>query len=127
MNEVEFEANVQAAFEALPETYREACKGIAIQAPSLPSTETLNALGLSDPLELLGLYHGISLTRKSLYDLPTQPDVVLIYRLPILAYAHARGLPVQEVIQHVLVHEIGHHFGFSDSEMEEIESRGDKA
>lgn len=126
MDETEFAASVEAAFQDLPPEFQEACQGVSILAEALPDEDTLKALGLSDPLELLGLYHGISLTRKSTLDLPQRPDTVLIYRLPILAYAEAKALPVQDVVRHVLVHEFGHHFGFSDEDMEALErGRGD--
>ncbi len=124
MDEAEFEARVQDAFLLLPEVYRTACKGVAVRSQSLPSTETLQALGIEDPMGLLGLYHGVALTQKSVFDLAGMPDTVLIYRLPILAYAEEKGLPVNDVIKHVLIHEIGHHFGFSDDDMEAIEARG---
>lgn len=121
MDEIEFEACVEAALQDLPTRFLKACQGVSIVATTLPGEDTLNALGLSEPLELLGLYHGVSLTRKSVLDLPARPDTILIYRLPILAYAKTQRLPVNEVVRHVLVHEIGHHFGFSDEDMEVIE------
>ena len=97
MDEIEFEACVETALQDLPMRFREACRGVSVVATALPGEDTLNALGLSEPLELLGLYHGVSLTQKSVLDLPTRPDTILIYRLPILAYAGARHLPVPPV------------------------------
>jgi len=123
MNEADFDACIAAAYDALPERFREACAGLSVLSQPLPDQETLKALGLSEPYELLGLYHGVNLTQKSVFDLPARPDTVLIYRLPILAYAQARDLPVEQVVRHVLIHEIGHHFGFSDDDMERIEDR----
>jgi len=120
-SEQNFEEFVQAAYDDLPDTYREACKDLAIRIQALPSSETIAALDLSDPYELLGLYHGTSLARKSVLDVSTMPDVVVIYRLPILAYSEANGMPLQSVVSHVLVHEIGHHFGLSDADMTAIE------
>ncbi len=124
MDEAEFEARVQDAFLQLPEVYRKACEGVAVRSQSLPSSETLRALEIEDPMGLLGLYHGVSLTQKSVFDVAGMPDTVLIYHLPILAYAEEKGLAVNDVIKHVLIHEIGHHFGFSDDDMEAIEVRG---
>lgn len=123
MNEIEFAECIGAAFQDLPQQFRDACTGVSILAETLPDQQTLQALGLSDPLELLGLYHGISLTQKSVLDLPNRPDTVLIYRLPILTYAATKGLTVKDVVSHVLVHELGHHFGFSDEDMESMERR----
>lgn len=119
--EDDFEDLVQKAFEDLPDVYRDACRGLAIRTEDKASCEVLSALELSDPNLLLGLYHGVNLTRKSVFDLPILPDEVVIYREPIVAYASATGRPLGEVVNHVLVHEIGHHFGFSDADMELIE------
>ena len=120
-NEVDFDAFVASAFEDLPEVYREACRGLGIRTEPQASSEVLSALDVANPFELLGLYHGINLTQKSVFDLPSLPDEVILYRHPIIAYARATGRPLAEVVTHVLVHEIGHHFGFSDADMDLIE------
>lgn len=125
MNAAHFEKLVEEAFEGLPDEFREACKGVAIRAEPLPDAETLAALELTNPYQLLGLYHGVSLARKSVFDLPMQPDMVFIYRLPIIAYARAEGYALRDVVRHVLIHEIGHHFGLSDADMEAIEASSD--
>lgn len=117
----DFDALVEQAFVSLPEVYRDACRGLGIRVESKASGEILQALGVCDPAELLGLYHGINLTQKSVFDLPSSPDEIILYREPIIAYAHATGRPLSEVVNHVLVHEIGHHFGFSDADMELLE------
>lgn len=116
-----FDACVRAAYAALPAVYRDACDGLMVRTLDLPPAETLASLGIADPYGLLGLYQGISLDRKSVLDTPVEPDMVFLYRLPILAYAARRDLTVDAVATHVLVHEIGHHFGFSDDDMEAIE------
>lgn len=118
-----FETLVQQAFAELPEVYREACRDLVIRSPDLPSAATSAALELDDPYQLLGLYHGINLAQKSVLDLAPMPDMVEIYRLPIAAYAAANGFAIETVVRHVLIHEIGHHFGFSDDDMEAIEAR----
>ena len=120
-SEQEFEELVQVAYDDLPDTYREACKDLVIRTEALPSSETMAALDLLDPYELLGLYHGINLARKSILDLPTMLDIVVVYRLPILAYSRTNGITLQSVVSNVLVHEIGHHFGLSDDDMAAIE------
>jgi predicted Zn-dependent protease with MMP-like domain len=119
----EFERLVAEEYAALPEVYREACDGLAIRIERHASHEVLAHFEMNEPNELLGLYHGIALAHKSVLDLPVTPDEVLIYREPIIAYAHATRTPLRDVVRHVLVHEIGHHFGFSDDDMEEIENR----
>lgn len=121
MNADAFEACIWEAFRALPAIYREACAGLSVRSVDLPLGETLAAMNITDPYDVLGLYHGVSLADKSVLDTPSAPDMVFLYRLPILAYAASEGLPVEDVVRHVLVHEIGHHFGFSDDDMEAIE------
>ncbi len=121
VNEKQFDALVQAAFEDLPEVYRQACHNLTIRTEALASREVMAALGLGDPHQLLGLYHGINLARKSTFDVPMLPDEVIIYRTSIKAYAEAKGYALDTVVRHVLIHEIGHHFGFSDDDMEAIE------
>lgn len=112
---------VEQAFEELPTEYREACKDLSIRVEELASTEVMSALHLTDPHQLLGLYHGISLAKKTTFQVQMLPNEVLIYREAITAYAAARGYALRDVVRHVLVHEIGHHFGFSDADMEAIE------
>ena len=121
VTEGKFETLVFEAFVEMPEGYRALCDGLAIRTEEYASRETLGELGMASPLELLGLYHGISLAQKSVFDLVSMPDTVLIYRRPIIAYAKAKGLPLIDVVRHVLIHEIGHHFGLTDVDMEAIE------
>src|SRR3546814_20579672 len=73
------------------------------------------------PFDLLGLYRGVNLAQKSTYDTPDDLDMIYLYRRPILDYWCDRGEDLAEVVKHVLIHEIGHHFGFSDDDMERIE------
>ncbi|MGI9410834.1 MAG: metallopeptidase family protein [Hyphomicrobiaceae bacterium] len=120
-SETDFDTIVERAFEELPDVYRDACRGLAIRTEPHASGDVLAALEVANPHELLGLYHGINLMQKSVSDLPSLPDEVILYRDPIMSYARATGRSLNEVITHVLVHEIGHHFGFSDADMELIE------
>ena len=116
-----FDTIVQWAFEELPTEYREACKDLAIRTEPLAASEIMSTLQLASPYQLLGLYHGINLAKKSTFDVQILPNEVIIYREAIAAYAAARGYALQDVVRHVLIHEIGHHFGFSDADMEAIE------
>lgn len=125
MNEAGFQRLVEAAFAELPEEFREACRDVAIRVEPLPDAEVLAALELHDGYQLLGLYHGINLAQKSVLDVAVQPDMVFIYRLPIIAYAQATHRQLADVVRHVLTHELGHHFGFSDADMEAIEAADD--
>ena len=112
---------VRQAFEELPTEYREACRDLSIRIEALASPEIMSALHLANPYQLLGLYHGISLAKKSIFNVQMLPNEVLIYREAITAYAAKKGHALRDVVCHVLIHEIGHHFGFSDADMEAIE------
>ena len=77
---------------------------------------------LESPYELLGLYRGVSLDEKSVSESPQDVDMIFLYRAPLLDYWCETGEDLSHLIRHVLIHEIGHHFGFSDADMEKIES-----
>jgi predicted Zn-dependent protease with MMP-like domain len=109
------------AFEGLPEPFRRAAEGVAVRVVNWPEWETLKAMRISTPLGLLGLYHGVALPFKSTIDAPQHVDMVTLYRIPIIAYARDEGEALEAVVRHVLIHELGHHFGFSDDDMERIE------
>lgn len=106
----------------MPHTFREAVGNLVIQVQDTADEETLTALGIDHPYGLLGLYRGVGLPFKSVHDISDGPDMVFLYRLPIISYARSTGELLEDVIAHVLIHEIGHHFGFSDEDMEEIEA-----
>jgi predicted Zn-dependent protease with MMP-like domain len=119
----EFEQAAAQVWEGLPESFRQAAGNVAMQVVDFAGGDTLRHLGIGDAYGLLGLYHGVGLPFKSVWDLPRGPDMIFLYRVPILAYARQRGETVEAVIRHVLIHEIGHHFGFSDADMAAIETK----
>ena len=117
-----FEELAQAAWARLPETFRAQAGDLLIRVDDFATDEVLDALGIDDAFDLLGLYHGVSLDKKSLLDVPQQPDMVFLYRRPLLDEWANSDVTLGEVVAHVLVHEVGHHFGFSDADMERIEA-----
>lgn len=117
-----FEELAQAAWARLPETFRAPAGDLLIRVDDFATDEVLDALGIDDAFDLLGLYHGVSLDKKSLLDVPQQPDMVFLYRRPLLDEWANSDVTLGEVVTHVLVHEVGHHFGFSDADMEQIEA-----
>lgn len=121
MDESEFEQLVDAAFAALPAQFREVCGPLVVRVDDFAALDVLDEMEIDDPYDLLGLYHGVGLPFQGHNDVRYGPDVVSLYRLPIINHARAEGLPLARVVRHVLVHEIGHHFGFSDDDMEAIE------
>ena len=118
----DFEAIAAEVWSRLPARFRQSCGNIVIRVEDFAQDEALDELGIEDPFDLMGLYQGVALTQKSVSDLPREPDMVFLYRRPILDYWAEGEEALGHLIAHVLVHEIGHHFGFSDSDMEEIEA-----
>lgn len=118
----DIEALAEQAFATIPEELRAQVAGVLIRVEDFCDEETEEAMGLESPFDLLGLYRGVDLTRRSLSDVRTTPDVIDLYRRPILDYWCESGEDLAHVVRHVLIHEIGHHFGFSDDDMDRIES-----
>ena len=118
----DFEALAARAWEGLPDGFRRLCGRVEVFVADFADAETLQAVGLSDPFELTGVYIGVDLARKSVIDPSPEPDRVILFRRPILDEWAERGdIPLGELVAHVLVHEIGHHFGLSDADMHRIE------
>ena len=110
-------------YAGLPEEFRSLTEGVHLMAAEHADRETLSAMGVRDPLALLGLYHGTPLAQRlSGTHQITWPSRIYLYRQPILRYARHHGHSVEAVIRHVLIHEIGHHFGLSDAAMAAIEA-----
>lgn len=118
----DFERAARAIWEGLPLQFRAALGNVTVAVADFADAETLRAMRIRDAYELLGLYHGVGLPFKSETAATSFPDRIFLYRIPILDYARWTGEPVDNVIRHVLIHEIGHHFGFSDDDMERIEA-----
>ena len=117
----EFEAIADAAFARLPSRFRDLCKDVVIRVEDFPTDEVLDAMNIESPFDLLGLYHGVDLSRRSVMDPAAMPEMVFLYRRPILDYWAEHEDTLGHIVTHVLVHEIGHHFGLSDADMHRIE------
>jgi predicted Zn-dependent protease with MMP-like domain len=114
----------ERAFSAIPRELRDHVRGTAILIEEMPDDETLSEMGLEHPWELTGLYRGIPLPEKSFGATPSEPDTILLYREPILIEWIETGEDLFRLVRNVLIHEIGHHFGFSDAEIERLEREG---
>jgi predicted Zn-dependent protease with MMP-like domain len=117
----ELEAIADEAFKRLPRRFRDLCKDVVIRVEDFPTDEVLEALGAESDFDLLGLYHGVDLSRQSVMDPAAMPEMVFLYRRPILDYWAEHEETLGAIVTHVLVHEIGHHFGLSDADMHRIE------
>ena len=112
-------AMAQLALDALEPPFREAAKGVAVRVEDFADDETLDKMHIEDPWELTGLYSGVALTLEQISTPSTLPAVVWLYRMPILdEWMATEGVTLEELVAHVVVHELGHHFGWSDEEMD---------
>lgn len=118
----DFERIAEAAFAELPEGFRAPCRTLLIRVADFADEDILSEMEVDDPLELTGLYDGIALTEQSVMDVRTEPDTVWLFRRPILNEWAERGdVALDRLIAHVLVHEIAHHFGYSDDQIAAID------
>jgi predicted Zn-dependent protease with MMP-like domain len=118
----EIEEMVRAAIAALPEAYRAAAAAVALRVEDFAADAMLDDLDIEDPFDLTGLYDGVPLTEKSVFDQPTQPDAIWLFRRPILDEWISRGdIALADLVAHVYVHELAHHFGWSDEEIAAID------
>lgn len=119
----EIEAIASEAFATIPRELAQHVDGVVIHVMDFPDDETMEEMDLESPFDLLGLYVGVSLAEKSVGDTPADIDRIYLYRRPMLDYWCETGEDLHHLVRHVLIHEIGHHFGFSDDDMETIEAR----
>jgi predicted Zn-dependent protease with MMP-like domain len=110
------------AVETLPEPFRRMAREVALRVQDFAEPEILEAMGIDDPFGLTGLYDGTPLTERHSLDQPTQPDAIWLFRRPILDEWVERGdVSLAELVTHVMVHELAHHFGWSDDEIARID------
>jgi predicted Zn-dependent protease with MMP-like domain len=121
----EFEVIAAEAFRRLPAPFRAKCDGVIIRVEDYPTEEVLDSMSVESELDLLGLFQGVGLPHQSESAPSLMPNMVWLYRIPILLYWAEHDETLGAIITHVLVHEIGHHFGLSDDDMYEIERLAD--
>ncbi|MBV8778627.1 MAG: metallopeptidase family protein [Alphaproteobacteria bacterium] len=117
----DIEALGQRALAAIPEEFKRHLGPLVIRVEDFPDEETEQAMELETPFDILGLYRGVALPHQSVAVAREQVDMVFLYRRPILDYWCETGEDLAVIVRHVLIHEIGHHLGFSDEDMERIE------
>lgn len=119
----DFEALAEAAYARLPEEFRALCEGVVIRVEDFPDEDTMREMECETPFDLLGLFRGVGLAQGGAMMMTGQfPNMVWLYRRPILDYWAEHEESLGALVTHVLVHEIGHHFGLSDEDMEAIEA-----
>lgn len=117
----DLEAIAREAYAGIPAELRHYVNNVVIRVEDFPNDDTMENMECESPFDLLGLYHGVELTRKSVLDSPDDIDMIFLYRRPILDYWCETEEDLINVVRHVLIHEIGHHFGLTDDDMERIE------
>jgi predicted Zn-dependent protease with MMP-like domain len=117
----EIEALARRALDALPEPFRASIGDIVLLVEEFADDETLRTMGIEDPYELTGIYEGIPLTERSVDQSGALPDTVRLFRRPILDEWADGDDRLEHLVAHVLIHEIGHHFGLSDADMHALE------
>jgi predicted Zn-dependent protease with MMP-like domain len=117
----DIEALAARALDTVPDALKRHIGSAVIRVEEFPDEETEEEMELESPFDLLGLYRGVALPHKSVSDPRPSIDMIFLYRRPILDYWCETGEELYDVVRHVLIHEIGHHFGFSDEDMARIE------
>ncbi len=118
----QIEALAREAMASIPQELRARVEGVIFRIEEFPDDATCREMGLQSPFDILGLYRGIPFPEKSVSETAQDVDMILLYRRPLLDYWCESGEQLGHLIRHVLIHEIGHHFGFSDADMEAIDA-----
>ena len=117
----QLEALAREAFAELPQEFKDLTGDLVFFVQDFPDDEVIDDMELDSPYDILGLYYGPDLAAQAgAFQIPS-PTMIFLYRRPILDYWAEEGAPLDHIVRHVLVHEIGHHFGLSDEQMEAIE------
>ena len=119
---VEMEMMAHDIFQSLPGRFRELCEGVIVRVDDFPTEEVLDEMDAESEFDLLGLFQGTGVPFRSNDDIGRLPNMVWLYRRPILDYWAEHEETLGHLVRHVLIHEIGHHFGLSDDDMADIEA-----
>ena len=122
----DIEEMANAALADIPDFLRRHVHGLAILVVDFPDAETEKEMDLDSPFDLLGLYQGVSMMERGAGHVANDIDRIFLYRRPILDYWCESGEDLPHIVRHVLIHEIGHHFGLSDDDMEAIEAKAEE-
>lgn len=119
--EEDIDAIARRALYRLPSPFAESLGDIVLMVEPLTDAETARGLGLRHPMQLSGLYQGVSLDRQSVNHSGTLPERITLFSCPILAEWQATAVSLEQLVSHIVIHEVGHHFGFSDEDMHALE------
>ncbi len=119
------EALALAAFARIPDPFRQHLASVVVRIEEFADAETLASLSMEDPWELSGLYHGVPMSEQSAWHSGMMPPMITLYRQPLLAEWCETGVELAALVSHVVIHEVGHHFGLSDEDMHALENQAD--
>ena len=119
-----FEIMAARAVASLPDIFQTHLKDVVFRVEDFADRETLDALNIANPWNLSGLYRGRPVSAQSIWSSHDLPPMIFLYRKPLIAEWMAKRLDLQELVTHVIVHEIAHHFGYSDEEIHAVEESG---
>jgi predicted Zn-dependent protease with MMP-like domain len=119
--DADIDAIARRTLERLPSPFRESLGEIVLLVEPVTDADTARALGLNHPMQLSGLYQGVPLHQQSVSQSGTLPERITLYSRPILAEWQATRFSLEQIVSHIVIHEVGHHFGFSDDDMHALE------
>ena len=120
-SEADLDEIARRTLERLPSPFAESLGDIVLRIEPVADAETTRRLGLNHPMQLSGLYEGVSLNRQSISQSGMLPERITLYSRPILAEWRSTGVSLEQLVSHIIIHEVGHHFGFSDDDMHALE------
>jgi predicted Zn-dependent protease with MMP-like domain len=119
------EAIARRTLDRLPSPFAESLGDVVLMVEEVASPDTARRLGLNHPMQLSGLYQGVPLNRQSVQQSGMLPERITLFRRPIIAEWQSTEVGLEQLVSHIVIHEIGHHFGFSDDDMHALEDEGE--
>ena len=121
----DIEAIARRTLDRLPSPFADSLGDIVLMIEEVASADTARSLGLNHPMQLSGLYQGVPLNQQSVQMSGTLPERITLYRRPIIAEWQSSGFGLEQLVSHIVIHEVGHHFGFSDEEIHALEDEAE--
>ena len=121
----DIEAIAKATLDRLPSPFAESLEDVVLLIEEVASPDTARSLGLNHPMQLSGLYQGVPLNRQSVQQSGMLPERITLYRRPIIAEWQSSRFSLEQLVSHIVIHEVGHHFGFTDDEIHALEDEGE--
>ena len=121
----DIDAIARETLQRLPSPFAETLGDVMLLVEEVADLDTARRVGLNHPMQLSGLYEGISLNHQSVQQSGTLPERITLYVRPILAEWRSTGFSLEQLVSHIVIHEVGHHFGFSDDDMHALEREGE--